>query len=62
MGNKYQQQLEVREAFKKYIFFTLIHQQDWVERLGPRWRIEKYLISNTTRLYRDDYKEIGALF
>ena len=61
MGNKYQQQLEVWVAFRN-VFITLIHQKDWVERLGSRWRIEKYLISNTTRLYRDDYEEIGALF
>ena len=36
--------------------------QEWVERLGSRWRLEKFLVSNTTRLYREDYEEIGALF
>ena len=36
--------------------------QVWVEKLGSRWRIENHVISKTTRLYRDDYEEIGALF
>ena len=26
--------------------------QDWVARLGPRWRLVQFVISNTTRLYR----------
>ena len=64
MGNMHQQQLKA--SF--YPKTSNVHQclslnfQVWVEKLGSRWRIENYLISNTTRLYRDDYEEIGALF